>query len=130
MASPRIISQKKKKNKNITSGVAVVRASFNNTFISISDIQGNVIAWSSAGLMRFSGKKQSTPYAAQIAAEDVAKRAQEHGIQNLEVKISGPGAGSDSAVRALHAAGIEISLIRNITPLAHNGCRPPKRRRV
>jgi len=130
MAKSKIVSQKKKKKKNISSGIAFVNSNFNNTFITISDVQGNVLAWSSAGHVGFSGSKQSTPHAAQVAAEDVAKKAQDHGIQNLEVRMSGPGGGGDSAVRALHASGISINLIRNITPIPHNGCRPPKRRRV
>lgn len=129
MAKSRVSSQKKKK-KNISSGIAFINSNFNNTFITISDVQGNVIAWSSAGHMGFSGSKQSTPHAAQMAAEDVAKKAQEHGVQSLEVRMSGPGSGSESAVRALYASGISITLIRNVTPIPHNGCRPPKRRRV
>ena len=129
MSRSRIISQKKKK-KSVPSGIAFVNSNFNNTFISIADVQGNVLAWSSAGHVGFSGSKQSTPHAAQVAAEDVAKKAQVHGVQNLEVRMSGPGSGGDSAVRALHASGISITLIRNVTPVPHNGCRPPKRRRV
>lgn len=130
MTQSKVVSQKKKKKKNISSGIAFINSNFNNTFITISDIQGNTISWSSAGHMGFSGSKQSTPHAAQVAAEDVAKKAQGHGIQNLEVRLSGPGSGGDSAVRALHASGISITLIKNVTPVPHNGCRPPKRRRV
>lgn len=122
--------QKRKQRKNIVSGVAHISSTFNNTVITISDIQGNVIAWSSAGVVGFSGSRQSTPYAAQMAAEDVARKAQDHGIKNLEVLLNGPGSGRESAVRALYACGIVITQLRDITPIPHNGCRPPKRRRV
>ena len=126
----RVVSQRKRQKKNISSAVAHISATFNNTTITISDVQGNVIAWSSAGLVGFSGSKQSTPYAAQIAAEDVAKKAQVHGVKNLEVLTNGPGSGREAAIRSLHSAGFVVTLIRDVTPLPHNGCRPPKRRRV
>ena len=126
----KVISQRKKQKKNIVSGVATVFSSFNNTIITISDVQGNVLAWSSAGHVGMSGSRQSTPYAAQMAAEDVAKKAQIHGVKNLEVLVKGPGNGREAAVRSLSASGFIITLIRDITPIPHNGCRPPKRRRV
>jgi len=121
---------KRKERKNITAGVAHVMSSFNNTIITIADAQGNVIAWSSAGRMGFKGSRKSTPYAAQVAAEDAGKKAQEHGVKNLEVMVQGPGSGRESALRALQAVGFQISAIKDVTPIAHNGCRPPKRRRV
>lgn len=126
----KVLSQKKKQKKNIVSGVATVMSTFNNTIITISDVQGNVLAWSSAGHMKMSGSRQSTPYAAQMAAEDVAKKAQVHGVKNLEVLVKGPGNGREAAVRSLSSSGFTITLIRDITPIPHNGCRPPKRRRV
>ncbi len=121
---------KRKERKNIAAGVAHVNSTFNNTKILISDVQGNAISWSSAGTMGFKGSRKSTPYAAQLAAEDAAKKAQEHGLHTLEVEVQGPGSGRESALRALAAAGLTITSIRDVTPLAHNGCRPPKRRRV
>lgn len=121
---------RKKERKNITSGVAHVVASFNNTMITITDAQGNAIAWSSAGTMGFKGSRKSTPYAAQIAAEDAGRKAAEHGVKLLEVEVSGPGSGRESALRALQATGFTITTIRDVTPIPHNGCRPPKRRRV
>ena len=121
---------RKKERKNITSGVAHVVASFNNTMITITDAQGNAISWSSAGTMGFKGSRKSTPYAAQMAAEDAGKKAQEHGVKLLEVEVSGPGSGRESALRALQATGFTITTIRDVTPIPHNGCRPPKRRRV
>ena len=121
---------KRRERKNITSGVAHVNASFNNTMITITDAQGNAISWSSAGHMGFKGSRKSTPYAAQMAAEDAAKKASEHGVKTLEVEVQGPGSGRESALRALAAAGFNITSIRDVTPMAHNGCRPPKRRRV
>ena len=121
---------KKKVLKNIASGVAHVNSSFNNTKILISDVQGNAIAWSSAGTMGFKGSRKSTPYAAQMAAEDAGQKAQEHGVKTLEVEVQGPGSGRESALRALAAIGFNITSIRDVTPMAHNGCRPPKRRRV
>ncbi len=130
MARDKRSMTKKKVSKNITAGVAHVNSSFNNTMITISDAQGNAIAWSSAGLMGFKGSRKSTPYAAQVAAEDAGKKAQEHGMRTLEVEVQGPGSGRESALRALQAVGFQINAIRDVTPIAHNGCRPPKRRRV
>ena len=121
---------RRRERKNITSGVAHVSASFNNTMITITDVQGNSIAWSSSGTMGFKGSRKSTPFAAQMAAEDAAKKAQEHGMRPLEVQVRGPGSGRESALRALQAAGFAITSIRDVTPIPHNGCRPPKRRRV
>ncbi|MGB0499297.1 MAG: 30S ribosomal protein S11 [Rubricella sp.] len=124
------IRAKRKVSKNITAGVAHVNSSFNNTKILISDAQGNAIAWSSAGTMGFKGSRKSTPYAAQVAAEDAGKKAQEHGMKTLEVEVQGPGSGRESALRALAAVGFQITAIRDVTPIPHNGVRPPKRRRV
>ncbi|WMS41749.1 30S ribosomal protein S11 [Acuticoccus sp. MNP-M23] len=121
---------RRKERKNITSGIAHVNASFNNTKITITDAQGNAISWSSSGAMGFKGSRKSTPYAAQVAAEDAAKKASEHGMRTLEVEVTGPGSGRESALRALQAAGFTITSIRDVTPIPHNGCRPPKRRRV
>jgi len=121
---------KRRERKNISSGVAHVNASFNNTKILIADAQGNAIAWSSAGTMGFKGSRKSTPYAAQVAAEDAGKKAQEHGVKILEVEVCGPGSGRESALRALQAVGFQITSIRDVTPIPHNGCRPRKRRRV
>ena len=121
---------KRKERKNITAGVAHINSSFNNTKILIADAQGNAIAWSSAGTMGFKGSRKSTPYAAQMAAEDAGKKAQEHGVKTLEVEVQGPGSGRESALRALAAIGLNVTSIRDVTPMAHNGCRPPKRRRV
>jgi small subunit ribosomal protein S11 len=121
---------KKKERKNISSGIAHINSSFNNTKVLISDAQGNAIAWSSAGTMGFKGSRKSTPYAAQMAAEDAGKKAQEHGLKTLEVEVQGPGSGRESALRALSSVGLIVTSIRDVTPMAHNGCRPPKRRRV
>ena len=121
---------KKRERKNITSGVAHVNASFNNTMITITDAQGNTISWSSAGAMGFKGSRKSTPYAAQMAAEDAGRKAGEHGVKTLEVNVSGPGSGRESALRALQAAGFTVTSIRDVTTIPHNGCRPRKRRRV
>jgi len=121
---------RRRERKNITSGVAHVNASFNNTMITIADAQGNAISWSSAGTMGFKGSRKSTPYAAQMAAEDAGRKAQEHGVKTLEVKVSGPGSGRESALRALQSVGFTITTIHDVTPIPHNGCRPPKRRRV
>ena len=120
---------KRRERKNITSGVAHVNSSFNNTMITITDAQGNAISWSSAGAQGFKGSRKSTPYAAQIAAEDAGKKAQEHGVKTLEVEVQGPGSGRESALRAFAALGFMVTAIRDVTPIAHNGCRPPKRRR-
>jgi small subunit ribosomal protein S11 len=121
---------RKRERKNIASGVAHVNASFNNTMITITDAQGNTIAWSSAGTKGFKGSRKSTPFAAQVAAESAGKAAQECGVKNLEVRIKGPGPGRESAVRALNALGLKITSISDVTPVPHNGCRPPKRRRI
>lgn len=121
---------RRRERKNIASGVAHVNASFNNTMITITDAQGNTISWSSAGAMGFKGSRKSTPYAAQIAAEDAGRKAAEHGMRTLEVEVSGPGSGRESALRALQAAGFLVTSIRDVTPIPHNGCRPRKRRRV
>jgi len=121
---------KRRERKNITSGVAHVNASFNNTMITITDAQGNAISWSSAGAMGFKGSRKSTPYAAQMAAEDAGRKAQDHGVQVLEVLVKGPGSGRESALRALSTVGFQINLIQDVTPIPHNGCRPRKRRRV
>jgi small subunit ribosomal protein S11 len=121
---------RRREKKNITSGVAHVNASFNNTMITITDAQGNTIAWSSSGAKGFKGSRKSTPFAAQMAAEDAAKKAQEHGVKMLEVEVCGPGSGRESALRALQAVGMQITSIRDVTPIPHNGCRPRKRRRV
>jgi small subunit ribosomal protein S11 len=130
MANEKKPRVRKKERKNISSGVAHVNASFNNTMITISDAQGNTISWSTSGTMGFKGSRKSTPYAAQMAAEDAAKKAMEHGVRTLEVEVCGPGGGRESALRALQAAGFTITTIKDVTPIPHNGCRPPKRRRV
>ncbi|MBI3452528.1 MAG: 30S ribosomal protein S11 [Rhodospirillales bacterium] len=121
---------RRRERKNITSGVAHVNATFNNTMITITDAQGNTIAWSSSGTQGFNGSRKSTPYAAQMSAEDAGRKAMEHGMRTLEVEVKGPGAGRESALRALQAVGFQIMSIRDVTPIPHNGCRPPKRRRV
>src|SRR5947199_7519500 len=120
----------RKERNNITSGVAHVAATFNNTVITITDAQGNAIAWSSSGSQGFKGSRKSTPYAAQVAAEDAGRKAMEHGMRTLDIEVKGPGSGRESALRALQAVGFMITSIRDVTPIPHNGCRPPKRRRV
>ena len=130
MAKPAAARTRKKERKNIIAGVAHVAATFNNTVITITDAQGNTIAWSSAGTMGFKGSRKSTPYAAQVAAEDAGKKAADHGVRTLEVEVKGPGSGRESALRALQAVGFAITAIRDMTPIPHNGCRPRKRRRV
>ncbi len=127
MARP---SGKKKEKKNILNGIAHIQSTFNNTIVTITDPTGNVIAWSSAGTQGFKGSRKSTPFAAQLAAQDAAKKAMEHGMRNVEVYVKGPGAGREAALRALQAAGFNVVLIKDVTPIPHNGCRPPKRRRV
>lgn len=127
MAKPKT---KRKEKKNIATGVAHVNSTFNNTLVTISDAQGNVVSWSSAGMMGFKGSRKSTPYAAQIAAEDAGRKAQDHGMKELDVRVKGPGSGRESALRALQSIGFVIKGIQDITPIPHNGCRPPKRRRV
>ena len=122
--------RKKKEKKNVPRGVAHIQATFNNTIVTITDAGGNVVAWSSAGTQGFKGSRKSTPFAAQLAAEDAARKAMEQGMRSVEVLIKGPGAGREAALRSLQAAGFQITLIRDVTPIPHNGCRPPKRRRV
>jgi small subunit ribosomal protein S11 len=121
---------KKKSKKNIQTGIVFIQSTFNNTIITITDVSGNVLSWSSAGARGFKGSRKSTPFAAQVAAGDAAAKAMEHGLKNVSVMVKGPGAGRESALRAIAAAGLKVSLIRDITPIPHNGCRPPKRRRV
>ncbi|MCZ6605041.1 MAG: 30S ribosomal protein S11 [Alphaproteobacteria bacterium] len=130
MAKPATGRVRRRERKNITSGIAHVNATFNNTHVTITDAQGNTIAWSSAGSQGFKGSRKSTPYAAQIAGESAGKKAQEHGMKTLAVQVKGPGSGRESALRALQAVGFEITQIKDVTPIPHNGCRPPKRRRV
>ena len=121
---------KKKEKKNIPEGVVHIQSTFNNTIITITDLSGNVVAWSSAGTQGFKGSRKSTPFAAQVAAEDAVKKAKEQGMRRVQVYVKGPGSGRESALRSLQIAGLNISLIRDVTPIPHNGCRPPKRRRV
>lgn len=121
---------KKKEKKNILNGVAHIQSTFNNTIVTITDPTGNVVSWASSGVHGFKGSRKSTPFAAQMAAEDAAKKAMEHGMKNVEVYVKGPGAGRESAVRALQSAGFNVVMIKDVTPIPHNGCRPPKRRRV
>jgi small subunit ribosomal protein S11 len=122
--------RKRRERKNIERGAAHIRSTFNNTIVTITDTSGNAISWSSSGGLGFRGSKKSTPYAAQMAADTAAKAAMEHGLRSVEVYVKGPGAGREAAIRALQAAGLEVSLIKDVTPIPHNGCRPPKRRRV
>ncbi len=122
--------RRRKEKKNIPSGVVHIQATFNNTIITITDPAGNTISWASAGTQGFKGSRKSTPFAAQLAAEDACKKAMEHGLRTVEVYIKGPGAGRESALRALQAAGLNVTVIKDVTPIPHNGCRPPKRRRV
>ena len=124
------VKTKKKVKKNVQSGIAHIQSTFNNTIVTITDVSGNVVAWSSSGVRGFKGSRKSTPFAAQLAAEDAAKKAMDHGMRSISVYVKGPGSGRESALRALQAAGFKISLIRDVTPIPHNGCRPPKRRRV
>jgi len=130
LAKKVIRSKKKKIKKNIERGQAHIQSSFNNTIVTITDTAGNALSWASAGEMGFRGSKKSTPFAAQMAAEQAAKLAIEHGLRTVEVNVKGPGSGREAAIRALQAAGLEITVIRDVTPIPHNGCRPPKRRRV
>lgn len=129
MARPRR-GGKKKERKNISEGVAHIQSTFNNTIVTITDVSGNVISWASSGGQGFKGSRKGTPFAAQLAAEDAVKKAREHGVRTVQVFVKGPGSGRESALRALQAAGLTITLIRDVTPIPHNGCRPPKRRRV
>ncbi len=124
------IRTKKKEKKNIVSGVVHIQSTFNNTIITITDAAGNVIAWSSAGVQGFKGSRKSTPFAAQLAAENAVKKAMEHGMKSVEVYVKGPGSGREAALRSLQAAGLKVVMIKDVTPIPHNGCRPPKRRRV
>ena len=130
MARDKRAAPRRRERKNISAGVAHVKSSFNNTMITITDAQGNTIAWSSSGAMGFKGSRKSTPYAAQMAGEDAGRKAQEHGMKTLDVMVQGPGGGRESALRALQSVGFTINSIKDVTPIAHNGCRPPKRRRV
>ncbi len=123
-------SKKRKARRNVSRGVAHIQATFNNTIVTITDTNGETISWASAGTMGFKGSRKSTPFAAQVAAEDAARKAMEHGMRTIEVEVSGPGSGRESALRALQAAGFTVTTIRDVTPIAHNGCRPRKRRRV
>lgn len=124
------VSRKRRVRKNIESGVAHIRSTFNNTIVMITDTHGNAISWSSAGALGFKGSRKSTPFAAQMAAESAAKTSMEHGMKSVEVAVKGPGSGREAAIRSLQAAGLEVTAIRDVTPIPHNGCRPPKRRRV
>ncbi|WP_425805373.1 30S ribosomal protein S11 [Desulfitobacterium sp. Sab5] len=126
----KVVRTKRRERKNIDSGVAHIRSTFNNTMVTITDTQGNAVSWSSAGALGFKGSRKSTPFAAQMAAETAAKTAMEHGMKEVECYVKGPGAGREAAIRALQAAGLEVNLIKDVTPIPHNGCRPPKRRRV
>jgi small subunit ribosomal protein S11 len=130
MAREKTASRKKKERKNILNGIAHIRSTFNNTIITITDTSGNALSWASAGSQGFKGSRKSTPFAAQVAAEIAGRRAMEHGVQNIEVYVKGPGSGREAALRALQAAGFNITFIKDVTPIPHNGCRPPKRRRV
>lgn len=128
MANPRRGGKRVK--KNISTGIAHIHATFNNTQITITDVNGNVVSWSTAGVRGFKGSRKSTPFAAQLAADDAARKAQDHGMQTVIVRVSGPGAGRESALRGLQSAGLRVTSIKDVTPIPHNGCRPPKRRRV
>ena len=130
MAGKKVVRNKRKVSKNIEAGVARIRSTFNNTIVTISDLNGAVLSWASAGGQGFRGSRKSTPFAAQMAAETAAKAAMEHGLKRIEVFVKGPGAGREAAIRALQAAGLEVESIKDVTPIPHNGCRPPKRRRV
>lgn len=130
MAGKKVVRNKKKVSKNILNGVAHIRSTFNNTIVTIADMEGNVLSWASAGELGFRGSRKSTPFAAQMAAELATRNAMEHGLKNVEVYVKGPGAGREAAIRALQATGLEVNSIKDVTPIPHNGCRPPKRRRV
>jgi small subunit ribosomal protein S11 len=121
---------KRRERKNVPAGIAHIQSTFNNTVVSICDLQGNVLAWASAGTSGFKGSRKGTPFAAGLAAENAARKAMEHGVRSVEVFVKGPGSGREAAIRSLQAAGLEVSLIKDVTPIPHNGCRPPKRRRV
>jgi small subunit ribosomal protein S11 len=130
MARAQSRTKKKREKKNIPVGVAHIKATFNNTLVTITDPMGNVVSWSSAGTQGFKGSRKGTPFAAQLAAQDAARKAMDHGMRNVDVFVKGPGAGREAALRALQAAGLSVNLIRDVSPIPHNGCRPPKRRRV
>ncbi|MCW7752460.1 30S ribosomal protein S11 [Desulfobotulus sp. H1] len=130
MAKARSAKKTKKVKKNISTGVVHIQSTFNNTIVTISDTAGGVVSWSSSGAMGFKGSRKSTPFAAQMAAEDAAKKAQEHGMRNVEIYVKGPGSGRESALRAIQGTGFTVTMIKDVTPVPHNGCRPPKRRRV
>ncbi|GEL07443.1 30S ribosomal protein S11 [Salisediminibacterium halotolerans] len=130
MAKPKTTRAKRRQRKNVESGVAHIRSTFNNTIVTITDTQGNAISWASAGALGFKGSRKSTPFAAQTAADTAAKSAMEHGMKSVGVSVKGPGSGREAAIRSLQAAGLEVNMIRDVTPVPHNGCRPPKRRRV
>lgn len=130
MAVKKVVRNKKKVSKNVESGVAHIKSTFNNTIVTISDLSGNVLSWASAGGLGFRGSRKSTPFAAQMAAETATKAAMEHGLKTVEVYVKGPGSGREAAIRALQATGLEVNSIKDVTPIPHNGCRPPKRRRV
>lgn len=130
MVARKVARPKRKERKNIEHGVAHIRSTFNNTIVTITDTKGNALSWASAGGLGFRGSRKSTPFAAQMAAETAAKAAMEHGLKQIEVFVKGPGAGREAAIRSLQAAGLEVNLIKDCTPIPHNGCRPPKRRRV
>jgi small subunit ribosomal protein S11 len=130
MATTKRVGRKKKERKNIQDAIAHIQSTFNNTIITITDVSGNTLAWSSSGCQGFKGSRKSTPFAAQLAAEDVARKVLEYGVKNLEVYVKGPGSGREAALRSLQVMGFNIKLIRDVTPIPHNGCRPPKRRRV
>lgn len=126
----KVVRTKRRERKNIDSGIAHIKSTFNNTMVTITDTNGNAVSWSSAGALGFKGSRKSTPFAAQMAAETAAKTAMEHGMKEVECFVKGPGAGREAAIRALQAAGLEVNMIKDVTPIPHNGCRPPKRRRV
>ena len=128
MANPR--SGRKKVKKNVATGVVHINSSFNNTLVTVTDVNGNTVSWASSGVRGFKGSRKSTPFAAQLAADEAAKKAQEHGMQTVAIRVSGPGAGRESALRAIQSAGLRVTSIKDVTPIPHNGCRPPKRRRV
>jgi len=130
LAVKKVVRTKKKERKNIEHGIAHIRSTFNNTIVTITDTKGNALSWASAGGLGFKGSRKSTPFAAQMAAETAAKAAMDHGLKQVEVYVKGPGAGREAAIRSLQATGLEVNLIKDVTPIPHNGCRPPKRRRV
>jgi small subunit ribosomal protein S11 len=130
LVAKKVVRTKRKERKNVEHGVAHIRSTFNNTIVTITDTKGNAVSWASAGGLGFKGSRKSTPFAAQMAAESAAKAAMEHGMKQIEVYVKGPGAGREAAIRSLQAAGLEVNLIKDVTPIPHNGCRPPKRRRV